>query len=43
MNTEVYMRENYKDDYEKGMLGYLEKQKKNTYKFKDDAVMYKNR
>lgn len=41
MNTEVYMRENYKDDYEKGMLGYLEKTEENTYKFKDDAVMYK--
>lgn len=25
MNTEVYIRENYKDDYEKGMHGYLEK------------------
>ena len=40
MNENVYLRENFKEEYEKGTLN-MEKTGKNTYKLKDDAVMYK--
>lgn len=40
MNTEIYLRENFKDEYEKGTLN-MEQTGKNTYKLKDDAVFYK--
>ena len=41
MNSAVYMRENYKEDYEKGMLNYFEKNEEDMYKIKDEAIMYK--
>lgn len=40
MNENVYLRENFKEEYENGTLN-MEKTGKNTYKLKDDAVMYK--
>ena len=40
MNENVYLRENFKEEYENGTLN-LEKTGENTYKLKDDAVMYK--
>lgn len=40
MNEEVYLRENYKEEYEKGTLN-LEKTGENTYQLKEDAVFYK--
>ena len=40
MNENVYLRENYKDEYENPILG-LEKIGDNLYKRKDDAVFYK--
>lgn len=40
MNESVYLRENFKEEYEKGMLN-LEKTGENTYKLKDNAVGYK--
>ena len=40
MNENVYLRENFKDEYENGTLN-MEKTGENTYKLKDDAVMYK--
>ena len=40
MNENVYLRENFKEAYENGTLN-MEKTGKNTYKLKDDAVMYK--
>ena len=40
MNENVYLRENFKEEYEKGTLN-LEKTGENTYKLKEDAVMYK--
>ena len=41
MNSDVYLRENYKEDYENGMSSNFEKTGENTYKLKDGAVMYK--
>lgn len=41
MNENVYLRENFKEEYEKGILNNMEKIGENTYKLKDDAVMYK--
>lgn len=40
MNENVYLRENFKEEYEKGTLN-LEKTGENTYQFKEDAVFYK--
>ena len=40
MNENVYLRENFKDEYENGTLN-MEKTGENTYKLKEDAVMYK--
>ena len=40
VNENVYLRENFKEEYEKGTLN-LEKTGENTYKLKEDAVMYK--
>ena len=40
MNENVYLRENFKEEYENGTLN-LEKTGENTYELKDDAVMYK--
>lgn len=40
MNENVYLREKFKEEYEKGTLN-SEKIGENTYKLKDDAVMYK--
>lgn len=40
MNADVYLRENFKDEYEKGTLN-MEKTGENTYKLKEDAVIYK--
>lgn len=40
MNENVYLRENFKEEYENGTLN-MEKTGENTYKLKDDAVMYK--
>lgn len=40
MNENVYLRENFKEEYEKGTLN-MEKIGENAYKLKDDAVMYK--
>ena len=39
MNENVYLRENFKDEYEKGTLN-LEKTGENTYTLKKDAVFY---
>lgn len=39
MNENVYLRENFKEEYEKGRLN-LEKTGENTYQFKKDAVFY---
>lgn len=41
MNAQVYLRENDKEQYEKGILSYMEKTGENTYKLKEDAVFYK--
>lgn len=40
MNAQVYLRENDKEQYEKGILSYMEKTGENTYKLKEDAVFY---
>ena len=40
MNENVYLRENFKEEYENGTL-YMEKTGENTYQLKDNAVMYK--
>lgn len=40
MNENVYLRENFKEEYEKGTLN-LEKTGENTYRLKEDAVFYK--
>lgn len=40
MNENVYLRENFKEEYENGTLN-MEKTGEDTYKLKDDAVMYK--
>ena len=40
MNENVYLRENFKDEYENGTLN-MEKTGENTYKLKEDAVIYK--
>ena len=40
MNADVYLRENFKDEYEKGTLN-MEKTGENTYKLKENAVIYK--
>ncbi len=40
MNAEVYLRENYKEEYENGTLN-MEKIGQNVYKLDTDAVMYK--
>lgn len=40
MNADVYLRENFKEEYEKGTLN-MEKTGENTYKLKDNAVGYK--
>lgn len=39
MNEKVYLRENYKEEYESGKMN-LEKTDDNVYKLKDDAVFY---
>ena len=39
MNENVYLRENYKEEYETGRLN-IEKTGENTYKIKEDAVFY---
>lgn len=42
MNEEVYLRENFKDEYEKGFINMLmQKTGENTYKLKEDATVYK--
>ena len=42
MNENVYLRENFKEDFEKkGILMNYEKSEDNKYKLKDDAVGYK--
>lgn len=40
MNENVYLRENFKEEYENGTLN-MEKTGENTYKLKEDAVIYK--
>lgn len=40
MNANVYLREYFKEDYEKGTLN-LEKTGENTYKLKEDSIFYK--
>jgi len=40
MNEEVYLRENFKEDYEKSILN-LEKVGENIYQYKEDAIFYK--
>ncbi len=40
MNENVYLRENFKEEYENGTLN-MEKTGDNTYKLKSDAVIYK--
>lgn len=40
MNANIYLRENFKEEYDKGTLN-MEKTGDNTYKLKDDAVFYK--
>lgn len=40
MNENVYLREKYKTQYESGTLN-MEKLDENSYKLKDDAVLYK--
>lgn len=40
MNENIYLRENFKEEYENGTLN-LEKTGKNTYKIKDNATFYK--
>lgn len=40
MNENVYLREHFKEEYEKGTLN-LKKTGENTYQFKEDAVLYK--
>ena len=40
MNEEVYLRENFKEEYENGTLN-KEKIKDGVYKYKEDAVIYK--
>lgn len=40
MNENVYLRENFKEEYEKGILN-LKKTGENTYQLKEDAVFYK--
>ena len=40
MNAEVYLRENYKEEYENGTLN-MEKIGQNVYKLDTDVVMYK--
>ncbi len=40
MNENVYLRENFKEEYENGTLN-MEKTGEDTYKLKDDAVIYK--
>lgn len=40
MNENVYLRENFKEEYEKGTIN-MEKTGENTYKYKDNAVFYK--
>lgn len=39
MNEEVYLRENFKEEYENGTLN-IEKTGENTYKLKDNAVAF---
>lgn len=39
MNEEVYLRENFKEEYENGTLN-IEKAGENTYKLKDNAVAF---
>ncbi|MCI9063675.1 MAG: hypothetical protein HFJ17_03640 [Clostridia bacterium] len=40
MNEKVYLRENFKDEYEKGTMN-MQKTGKNTYELKEDATFYK--
>lgn len=40
MNEEVYLRENFKDEYERGTLN-MEKIGENSYKLKNNATFYK--
>lgn len=40
MNEDIYLRENFKEEYENGTLN-TEKTGENTYKLKDDAVAFK--
>ncbi len=40
MNENVYLRENFKEEFEKGTLN-LEKTGENTYRYKEDSVFYK--
>lgn len=40
MNEEVYLRENFKEEYENGTLN-KEKVKDGVYKYKEDAIIYK--
>ena len=40
MNENVYLREHFKEEYEKGTLN-LEKTGENTYRLKEDSVFYK--
>lgn len=39
MNEEVYLKENFRDEYESGNLN-MEKIDENVYKFKEDATLY---
>ena len=39
MNEDIYLRENFKEEYENGTLN-IEKTGENTYKLKDDAVAF---
>lgn len=42
MNANVYLRENFKDDYEKGFIQtIMQKTGDNTYELKEDATLYK--
>lgn len=42
MNENVYLRENFKDDYEKGFIQtIMQKTGDNTYELKEDATLYK--
>lgn len=40
MNENIYLRENFKEEYETGKLN-MEKIGENSYKLKDDAIFYK--